>query len=567
LRIEVVNYALTGSPLSRDYQQRLEELIGATPEYVRLSELRGLPLPQMLRELRTLRGERLLIPIEDDSSRAILPVLRGVAALTPTRRIDVVYPDFRIEPVYRSQIGGFFLSLASASLDARRQVQECRREMQHLKEAPRIKARLCESRHVLYANANLWFGVKAGGSVGHIAGVVNSLARRGYHVDYAAASPPYKPEANVTYHALQVPEVFGVPFELNYYRFGRDVVRQLAELAGEPPRAFVYQRMSIMNYSGVVLSRIAKIPLVLEYNGSEVWVAKNWGRPLRDPELAELAEEVSLKHAHLVVTISDVLRDELIERGVPAERIVTYPNCIDPQIFDPQRFSETENLELRARYNIAPDAVVGTFVGTFGQWHGVEVLAAAIRQLIDDDAEWLRRHKVHFLLVGDGLNMPKVREILEGDKYAPFHTLTGLVPQDQAPSHLAVSDFLLSPHAPNADGSRFFGSPTKLFEYMAMGKGIVASDLDQIGEVLSPSLAVGQLPPGGEPDAVNTSDAVAVLCRPGDVEELARGIRFVVEHPDWRRKLGENARGKALAHYTWDHHVAAILEGLQRQPD
>jgi glycosyltransferase involved in cell wall biosynthesis len=289
---------------------------------------------------------------------------------------------------------------------------------------------------------------------------------------------------------------------------------------------------------------------------------------LRDPALAELAEEVSLKHAHLVVTISDVLRDELIERGVPAERIVTYPNCIDPHVFDPQRFSEEENAVLRARYNIAPDAIVGTFVGTFGQWHGVEVLAAAIRQLVDDDAEWLRRHKVHFLLVGDGLNMPKVREILEGEKYAPFHTLTGLVPQDQAPSHLAVSDFLLSPHAPNADGSRFFGSPTKLFEYMAMGKGIVASDLDQIGEVLSPSLPVSQTLPEHDLDAGDdAAEAIAVLCRPGDVAELARGIRFVVEHPNWRRHLGDNARRKALAHYTWDHHVAAILEGLQRQPD
>ncbi len=58
--------------------------------------------------------------------------------------------------------------------------------------------------------------------------------------------------------------------------------------------------------------------------------------------------------------------------------------------------------------------------------------------------------------------------------------------QSEAPTYLAISDIVVSPTVPNPDGSPFFGSPTKLFEYMAMGKPIVASDLDQIGEVLTP---------------------------------------------------------------------------------
>ncbi|HEY9612294.1 glycosyltransferase, partial [Allocoleopsis sp.] len=326
--------------------------------------------------------------------------------------------------------------------------------------------------------------------------------------------------------------------------------------------SFIYQRLSIANYAGVVLSQEMKVPLVLEYNGSEAWVAKNWGRPLQYHDLAVLVEEVSLKHAHLIVTVSDVLRDELIERGVKRDRIACYPNCIDPNVFNPSRFSQEECDRLRQHYGIAKDATVATFIGTFGQWHGVEVLAAAIRQMIDNNSEWLRERRMHFLLIGDGLKMPKVREILTGETYAPFVTLTGLVKQEEAPAYLAASDILLSPHLPNGDGSRFFGSPTKLFEYMVMGKAILASDLEQIGKVLQNSLRVGHLPfnaPSGD------ETELAVLAPPGDRQALIDGLHFLVENPEWRVSIGQNARAEALSHYTWAHHVKTIIEGLNNQ--
>jgi hypothetical protein len=52
------------------------------------------------------------------------------------------------------------------------------------------------------------------------------------------------------------------------------------------------------------------------------------------------------------------------------------------------------------------------------------------------------------------------------------------------PAYLDACDILASPHVPSIDESEFFGSPTKLFEYLAMEKGIVASRLGQVGEVI-----------------------------------------------------------------------------------
>ena len=138
--------------------------------------------------------------------------------------------------------------------------------------------------------------------------------------------------------------------------------------------------------------------------------------------------------------------------------------------------------------------------------------------------------------------MPDVRAELEG--LSDIAVLAGLVPQDDAPLYLAASDVLVSPHVPNADGSPFFGSPTKLFEYMAAGKTIVASDLDQIGDVLR----------GG----------LAILVRPGDEADLARGLREAVASPGLRAELGARARARVLERYTWGHHVDAVLEALAR---
>jgi glycosyltransferase involved in cell wall biosynthesis len=125
---------------------------------------------------------------------------------------------------------------------------------------------------------------------------------------------------------------------------------------------------------------------------------------------------------------------------------------------------------------------------------------------------------------------------------------------------LAASDVLLSPHVPNPDGTPFFGSPTKLFEYMAMGKPIVASDLDQIGWVLR-GWRPGEPPP---PPSAPRASGAAILIEPGSVEELVRGIQQAVKLPKSDRDaLGGEARRLALQSFTWDKNVAAVLERLR----
>ena len=299
-----------------------------------------------------------------------------------------------------------------------------------------------------------------------------------------------------------------------------------------------------------------KAPLILEYNGSEVWVARHWGNQLRYETLARSAEEVCLRHAHLIVTVSEPLKRDLIDRGIPPSRIVFHPNGVDTDIFDPERFSIIDNQALLSQYGIEEDEIVIGFVGTFGRWHGADILAKSLVHLSQHYHQWLKISNLRLLFIGDGLMRKEVEEILRSEHYAPFTVMTGLVGQDKAAHYMAICDVLVSPHVPNNDQSPFFGSPTKLFEYLASGKPIIASNLDQIGDVLKGCPTVKEL---RNSHRTLQDDDSAILTEPGSVEDLADAIRYAVDNPLWRTNAGIAARDLALSKYTWEKHVGHLL--------
>src|SRR6266478_5145304 len=552
---------LVKSPLSRRYLASLESAVGHSLEIVDVNALQALGAARAIRELHRLTPARLVVPVEDVGAYYSLPILQVLAATTRAASLLVATPDSQLRSFTRVSVLPLLVRfLGSSALNALGALASYVR-LGWLRNQTRVGYAEPAVRRLLYINGNLWFGVKAGGSIGHVAGVINSLLRRGFEVHSAACGPAGLLDGSAVQIDLVPQRVFGFPVELNSYRYHHRSLKQLNAYVRRIRPGFIYQRLSLANFVGVELSRRYGLPLVTEYNGSEAWVQQHWGRQLSYHNLAIRAEEVMLRHSHLIVTISDVLREELIGRGVPPERVVMYPNCIDPAVFDPARFSRSDIAATRARHGIPNDSVVATFIGTFGQWHGADVLAHAIRKLLDGEAEFLETGRVRFLLVGVGHKKARVGAILNHPLFCRYVTLTGLVSQREAPSYLAASDILLSPHVKNPDGTRFFGSPTKLFEYMAMGKPIVASDLDQIGEVLAHSVRSSELPTAAP---LADESRIAVLCRPGDADDFLRALRFLVKNPAWRSILGVNVRKQALVKYTWDRHVDEILSGMAR---
>jgi glycosyltransferase involved in cell wall biosynthesis len=419
---------------------------------------------------------------------------------------------------------------------------------------------LRSTRSCLYLKPTLAFGASVGGSVAHVAGVANALARAGVALKLLSSGEQPLVDPSIPRVVVPPAQLISFPFELNSHRYQPLFLRAAHAAARRERPDFLYQRYALNDMSGVLLRDELNVPLVLEFNGSEVWAQRHWGERLRFEGLAERIERASLRHADLVVVVSEPLVEQAVSLGADRSRVLFYPNGIDPGVFDPACFAGEDRRDARAALGVPADADLLTFVGTFGTWHGTDVLAAAIRRLIDEARGWLERHRVHFLYVGDGALAPRVRETLGPELGAPFVTLAGMRPQAETPRTLAASDILLSPHVPNPDGTPFFGSPTKLFEYMAMAKPIVASDLDQIGWVLK-GWTPGEVPPLAGAEGRTRA---AVFVEPGSVESLVSGLRRAVElAPAEREALGAEARRLVVESFTWDRNVAAVLDRLR----
>jgi len=185
-----------------------------------------------------------------------------------------------------------------------------------------------------------------------------------------------------------------------------------------------------------------------------------------------------------------------------------------------------------------PEAITVGFIGTFGPWHGVKLLPELIERV------GATKPEVRWILVGDGHLHGEVCEEIAARGLAENVFMPGLIEHERALELLAASDVCVSPHVPNPDGSRFFGSPTKLFEYMGLGKPIVASDLEQIGEVIR----------DGE---------TGLLGPPGDVAAAAQAVVRLVDDGGLRERLGTAALDDARRNYSWAAHTRRILAALE----
>jgi glycosyltransferase involved in cell wall biosynthesis len=170
--------------------------------------------------------------------------------------------------------------------------------------------------------------------------------------------------------------------------------------------------------------------------------------------------------------------------------------------------------------------------------------------LIDSFAEFVSNHKKSKLLIigGQKRSISRLEKQYHEQGLDGRVVFTGAVPHEKIPSLLHKTDILVAPY-PRLPG--FYFSALKIFEYMAAGKAIIASDIGQITSILK-------------------NQETALLVPPGDGKELSNALARLKGDSELRSKLGQNALSEVRRKHTWDHRIeiiSRILESLKDQPE
>lgn len=405
----------------------------------------------------------------------------------------------------------------------------------------------------VYVRLDFWAPLTSGGSYGHT--VYQTQALCATCDDFVAiVANPFKTldELGIRQIVLQPDRREGN--ETNIVDANRFYIERLRAVLQTLRPAFVFERAVLGSYATAKICMELKIPYVVEYNGSEISMMRSFsGKGYEFEEFYLAVEDFTFNQASLVSVVSEQVAEDVRRRGVPDRRILVNPNSVNIDVYAPA--ATDERRRLRAGLGFSDSHRVVGFTGTYGGWHGIEVLAAALPKILRAEKE------ARFLLIGDGNLKHLVTASIANHGVSHLVVDVGRVAQSRGAELLKACDVLVSPHSSHMIDSKFFGSPTKLFEYMAMSAGIVASNLEQIGDILSPSLTVEEAKEGR-----GVGECRAVLCTPGNVDEFIEATLALVRNPEVSGQLGKNARKAAEQYYTWGHHVGDLWAAVCNAP-
>ncbi|MGH8550284.1 MAG: glycosyltransferase family 4 protein [Methylococcales bacterium] len=280
--------------------------------------------------------------------------------------------------------------------------------------------------------------------------------------------------------------------------------RRLARLVRAHHPDILYERSNLYLLAGVWLKLRLRLPMLLEVN-SPLALERTRNCGLAFPRLARWTEEWTWRRADAVLPVTRVLADYLTRAGVPDARIQIIPNGINLAHFA----GAPDSIEAKVRLGLEGRIVLG-FTGFVRDWHGMD-------RMID----WIARHRhdsrLHLLIVGDGPARADLEMQARAMQVAERITFTGLVPREEIPGMVAAFDIALQPAATE------YASPLKLFEYLALGRAVIAPRESNLLEILV------------DGDNALLFDGAT----PGAFEST---LERLVNDADLRRRLGEGAR-------------------------
>jgi glycosyltransferase involved in cell wall biosynthesis len=295
----------------------------------------------------------------------------------------------------------------------------------------------------------------------------------------------------------------------------------------------IHERFNLLALGGAWASKKLGIPFVLEVNADLLEQRRFKG--IQERGLRRLfalwATRVCFTSAAQIICISPRLKEHLqFKWDIDESRLTVLPCAADVEAFKPDYNSES----VRKGLGLTTEPVV-MWVGGFYPWHDLSLLLESFALILR------RRPDARLVLVGDGQTRSAVEATLKKAGMRHAVIMTGKVAHSQVPEMLSTADVAVVPSTPLTAGLGGTGTPLKLFEYMAAGKAIVATALNEAAEVIQ-------------------NGHNGILVEPGDVNTFAEATLRLIDDPKERRRLSQNAREQAVKQYSWEHYTRRLEE-------
>jgi glycosyltransferase involved in cell wall biosynthesis len=339
----------------------------------------------------------------------------------------------------------------------------------------------------------------------------------------SSQAPAKSPLSRLAEWTKSAPQYVFEWFELLYNLIA---FKNLYQAAKSKQSELIYERYSLFMVAGVLVAKFRGIPIVLEINDSTLVERV---RPLYYKKLATSIEKWIIKNATGLVFISTEFK-KIIEKEygtIPAS--VVSPNGANIKDFSSEKF---DSRTLKQSLGIENKVICG-YVGAFNPWHGLEWFVDIIIPRLKE------KPNLVLLLVGDGISYNKIKTVVEEFGADAQVCMPGRIAHSQVPEYIAAMDYAVLPD------SNIYGSPMKLFETMAMGKGMVVPAFPPIEEVIE-------------------NDHTSWIFPAGQHHACVEKVLQLADHPEQLQRVGNNARDYIIQNRQWRHNAEQLLSLLDK---